>query len=423
MKLTIKTLKGNDFFEINFQNETTISQIKDTICQKKGEQCKENIKLVHKGKQLNDDQKNCQELGIKENDFLIMMVFTKKQGQIPKQQPAEIQNEQQTQINPPVQSDSAQNHLQKPPCQISQQQSTENSEFEQKVKDIEAMGFEKSKIIQALQAAFNNQERAIEYLLNGNIPILQQQQQQPNLQNQEQPLDPVNLEELQALAQNPQFQQIVQVIRQNPQLILPILQELSQTNPQLAQLLQSNPQAFLSYILQQEDQQDDNDESNAIQLNNQESNDVEEIIMLGFDKNDALEAYIACDKQKELAINYLFDQKDKGNLLCIFIKIQSQLYIFKFFFKKKLLIFKIKSKDNKVTKIVKMKEWKVKKVMMTYINDFYIYFYSYLIIQKQFLQIYFLQKYKYLFCFKIKYKYIQKIQCQNLIFNLNIFNY
>lgn len=36
---------------------------------------------------------------------------------------------------------------------------------------------------------------------------------------------------------------------------------------------------------------------------------------MGFDKTDALEAYITCDKNKELAINYLFDAKDSGALL------------------------------------------------------------------------------------------------------------
>lgn len=53
----------------------------------------------------------------------------------------------------------------------------------------------------------------------------------------------------------------------------------------------------------------------AIQVTPEEKADIDEIISLGFDKNDALEAYISCDKNKELAINYLFDAKDSGALL------------------------------------------------------------------------------------------------------------
>ena len=43
-------------------------------------------------------------------------------------------------------------------------------DLEQKISDIEQMGFERSKIILALRAAYNNADRAVEYLLSGNIP-------------------------------------------------------------------------------------------------------------------------------------------------------------------------------------------------------------------------------------------------------------
>lgn len=47
----------------------------------------------------------------------------------------------------------------------------------------------------------------------------------------------------------------------------------------------------------------------------EEKLDIDDIISMGFDKNDALEAYISCDKNKEMAINYLFDAKESGTLL------------------------------------------------------------------------------------------------------------
>lgn len=97
------------------------------------------------------------------------------------------------------------------------------------------MGFPREQCIEALRAAFNNVERAVEYLING-IPA--------NLRGQaHQPVQPpaqqggegqqLGVGHLRALFNHPQFAQIRDVIRSNPMALQPILQQISQTSPQL----------------------------------------------------------------------------------------------------------------------------------------------------------------------------------------------
>jgi UV excision repair protein RAD23 len=57
-----------------------------------------------------------------------------------------------------------------------------------------------------------------------------------------------DLGNLDFLRNNPQFQQLRQVVQQQPQMLEPILQQLSEGNPTLAQLIASNPDQFLQLL-------------------------------------------------------------------------------------------------------------------------------------------------------------------------------
>lgn len=64
-----------------------------------------------------------------------------------------------------------------------------------------------------------------------------------------------DLGNLDFLRHNAQFQQLRQVVQQQPQMLEPILQQLGAGNPQLAQLIASNPDQFLQLL--GEDAEDD----------------------------------------------------------------------------------------------------------------------------------------------------------------------
>ncbi|KAM0324380.1 hypothetical protein ACHAQA_008161 [Verticillium albo-atrum] len=239
------------------------------------------------------------------------------------------------------------------------------------VANMEAMGFERSQIDAAMRAAFYNPDRAVEYLLTGIPEDAQREQEQrqapaaPAAAAAQPAAGPgadddgnVNLFDLAAqqrggggrgsagagagagaaagagagaaagiaaaaaaqgggfgnldfLRNNAQFQQLRQVVQQQPQMLEPILQQLGAGNPQLAQLIANNPDQFLSLL--GEDVDDDvplPPGAQAISVTEEERDAIERLCRLGFDRDQAIQAYFACDKNEELAANFLFDQPE-----------------------------------------------------------------------------------------------------------------
>jgi UV excision repair protein RAD23 len=121
----------------------------------------------------------------------------------------------------------------------------------------------------------------------------------------------LNASSLDFLRNNPQFQQLRQVVQQQPQMLEPILQQVGQGNPQLAQMIASNPEQFLQLLA--EDSGDDVDlppGAQSISVTEEERDAIDRLCRLGFERDLAIQAYFACDKNEELAANFLFDQPD-----------------------------------------------------------------------------------------------------------------
>jgi UV excision repair protein RAD23 len=236
------------------------------------------------------------------------------------------------------------------------------------IAEMESMGFPRAEIDAAMRAAFYNSERAIEYLLTG-IPDNLQQEARPDARQDarsaapapqavaqavaaggdaagEGGQEPVNLFEAAAqaggaragaggllagagagagaagglgnldfLRNNPQFQQLRQVVQQNPQMLEPILQQVGAGNPQLAQLIGQHPEQFLQLL----SEDGDNDSplppgAQAISVTEDERAAIERLCRLGFPRDLAIQAYFACDKNEELAANFLFDQPDDDDM-------------------------------------------------------------------------------------------------------------
>ncbi|KAL7626756.1 UV excision repair protein rad23 [Parahypoxylon ruwenzoriense] len=238
------------------------------------------------------------------------------------------------------------------------------------IANMEAMGFQRPEIEAAMRAAFYNPDRAVEYLLNGIPESARQPEPQREATSAQSPTGGavagqaapveaeaeaeggnVNLFDLAAqqgrggsgagtggntraaaaaaaaasaasaggqslgnldwLRNNAQFQQLRQVVQQQPQMLEPILQQLGAGNPQLAQLISQNPEQFLNLL----GETGDDDAplppgAQTISVTEEERDAIERLCRLGFDRDAAIQAYFACDKNEELAANFLFDQPE-----------------------------------------------------------------------------------------------------------------
>ncbi|NWX49272.1 RD23A protein, partial [Steatornis caripensis] len=124
---------------------------------------------------------------------------------------------------------------------------------------------------------------------------------------------------LEFLREQPQFQNMRQVIQQNPALLPALLQQLGQENPQLLQQISQHQEQFIQMLNEPLGELGDlegemgaiGDESpqmNYIQVTPQEKEAIERLKALGFPESLVIQAYFACEKNENLAANFLLSQ-------------------------------------------------------------------------------------------------------------------
>ncbi|XP_074561978.1 ubiquitin receptor RAD23c-like isoform X2 [Curcuma longa] len=101
------------------------------------------------------------------------------------------------------------------------------------------------------------------------------------------------------------------LIQANPQILQRMLQELGNRNPELMRLFQEHQGEFLRLINQPAEGTDAEGnllgQLEALSVAIEERKAIERLELLGFSRAAVLQAFIACDKNEELAAEYLLD--------------------------------------------------------------------------------------------------------------------
>lgn len=116
---------------------------------------------------------------------------------------------------------------------------------------------------------------------------------------------------------DPQALQMFTALAQNPEMLQQVLPEIEQANPELAAALRENPQGVLRMMQMMQAQGGVPGMGGAggpggagptvVRLTPEENEAVERLTQLGFDRQTAAQAYLACDKDENLAANFLFE--------------------------------------------------------------------------------------------------------------------
>ncbi|XP_043657674.1 UV excision repair protein RAD23 homolog A isoform X1 [Drosophila teissieri] len=230
-------------------------------------------------------------------------------------------------------------------------------EYNQTVLSMVEMGYPREQAERAMAASYNNPERAVEYLINGipaeegtidndvnestNPSVIASGPQTGSASSVERPSES-NSDPFEFLRSQPQFLQMRSLIYQNPHLLHAVLQ---QTNPALLQLISENQDAFLNMLNQPIERESESSATvprvsnlgaataqrstaatsaaqqsgsaaenedleqplgvSTIRLNRQDQDAIERLKALGFPETLVVQAYFACEKNEELAANFL----------------------------------------------------------------------------------------------------------------------
>lgn len=367
MQITLKTLQQQTI-QIEIDPEQTVKALKEKIEAERG---KDNFpvsgqKLIYAGKILQDDTP-IKDYKIDEKNFVVVMVSKAKPAAAasppaseapkppvqdsgststavpattPASAPAPAPVPVPTPAAVPISSEEAKEEPSAAATEPQQPASTSGggqgldassalvtgAEYEAMLTEIMSMGYERERVVAALRASFNNPHRAVEYLLTGIPSSPVQESNPPAPAPASGPTEaPASLAEgenpLAFLRTQPQFLHMRQAIQQNPALLPALLQQLGRENPQLLQQISQHQELFIQMLNEPVGEGADppevgemgaaGDEGapvNYIQVTPQEKEAIERLKALGFPEALVIQAYFACEKNENLAANFLLNQ-------------------------------------------------------------------------------------------------------------------
>lgn len=284
MKLTVKTLKGEKF-EVNVEETNTVLQVKGAIEAQKSDLIASTLKLIHSGKILKDDDV-INACGIKENDFLVVMVTKPKKvaasaattsttppvGATPTVETTATSetksdsNATMTQAPTPTNASTAaadSTTVTETPAPAASTSSTaatgppdapsrpSDTFPDEVVTNLTSMGFPEAEVRHCLRAAHGNPDVAVEFLTNGipdSVLTANSSSATTSTPSAATTSSTARPGPLQSLRNHPQFNALRQLVQSNPNALQQILTQIGQQQPELLTEINENQALFLQMM-------------------------------------------------------------------------------------------------------------------------------------------------------------------------------
>ncbi|KAJ0013051.1 hypothetical protein NQD34_017385 [Periophthalmus magnuspinnatus] len=350
MLITFRTLQQQTF-KVEIDEKESVKALKEKIEQEKGKDFPvAGQKLIYAGRILTDDMP-LTECKIDEKNFVVIMVTKPKavtsdpksstsppaatapEPPAPSSSPSDSSNDTKSEEKEPSSGDTTGVLFKQSIFHVlSLFPLVTGPSYDAMVTEMMLMGYEREQVVAALRASFNNPDRAVEYLLTGIPGIDQGQGTAPEAalpsvrRDAVPPSAPANTvsspsNPLDFLRNQPQFQTMRQLIQGNASLLPALLQEIGRENPDLLQEISNHQQEFIQMLNEPNPgsvpaagagggsvRGGSTGGQNYIQITPQEKEAIERLKALGFPEGLVVQAYFACEKNENLAANFLLQQ-------------------------------------------------------------------------------------------------------------------
>lgn len=389
MNLSFRTLKG-DKFKLDASPDDTVLDLKKKVVQRYEDTDYSGYRLIYKGKILNNEH-TLTDAGLSEQGFIVVMRPKRPAASKTETPPAASSSaaaaptaEQKDPPKPPAPTPAPATAPEPTTPVETQERSTASpstsgstlvtgAEYDSSVQRIVEMGFAEAEVKRALRAAFNNPDRAVDYLFNGipasaeppapaaaaapatpgaDTPAAVPEGGGAPTETGAPPGQPFNMFEgggaggggagggrtgnLDFLRQLPPFNNMRRVIQSNPSVVHQLLQQLEQTDPALLQLIHNNREEFFRLLNEPVEGSSGVDDAAMDQLaqamaasgagddsapgpgqifvteeEHQVINRLTELgSTMGLEQVHVVQAWLACDRDENLAANFLLNQAD-----------------------------------------------------------------------------------------------------------------